>query len=104
VADRKRATARSMDSEEVVDGAGAQRLPAAAAGSMALDGLIHERVRLGNLSAHARKLEDAGYIRCRKSFAGRVPRTDYELTALGRSRLGEYVEHMEALIRMTRES
>ena len=57
----------------------------------------------GNLSAHARKLEDAGYIECRKSFAGRVPRTDYALTSLGKARLKEYVAHMEALIRMTRE-
>jgi DNA-binding HxlR family transcriptional regulator len=97
-------------------------------GPLALDGLIHERVRLGivsalavndrlaftelrqvldttdgNLSAHARKLEDAGYVECRKSFAGRVPRTDYALTALGRERLTEYLEHMEALIRMTRK-
>jgi DNA-binding HxlR family transcriptional regulator len=57
----------------------------------------------GNLSAHARKLEDAGYIECQKSFAGRVPHTEYSLTALGRSRLTEYLAHMEALIRMTRE-
>jgi len=96
---------------------------------MALDGLIHERVRLGivsalsvnqsmaftelrelldttdgNLSAHARKLEDAGYIECHKSFAGRVPRTDYQLTSLGRSRLTDYLAHMEALIRMTRDA
>jgi DNA-binding HxlR family transcriptional regulator len=129
VVDRRRAAARKLDAEEVVDGAGARIFPAADAGPMALDGLIHERMRLGivsalsvsgrlaftelrqlldttdgNLSAHARKLEDAGYIKCRKSFAGRVPRTDYELTPLGRSRLTEYVEHMEALIRMTRES
>ena len=93
-----------------------------------LDGLIHERMRLGivsalsvnpqltftelrdlldttdgNLSAHARKLEDAGYVDCRKSFAGRVPRTEYSLTALGRERLNDYLAHMEALIRMTRE-
>jgi DNA-binding HxlR family transcriptional regulator len=57
----------------------------------------------GNLSAHARKLEDAGYIECRKVFAGRVPRTDYSLTTLGRARLTDYLAHMEALIRMTRE-
>ncbi len=101
----------------------------AVAGSpLALDGLIHERVRLGivsalsvsdrlaftelkkvldttdgNLSAHARKLEDAGYIECHKSFAGRVPHTEYALTALGRSRLTDYLEHMEALIRMTKQ-
>lgn len=104
--------------------------PAASEGpsSLELDGLIHERVRLGivsalsaneslsftelrtllgttdgNLSAHARKLEDAGYLACHKSFAGRVPRTEYRLTALGRNRLREYLAHMEALIRRTRE-
>ena len=96
--------------------------------SLELDGLIHERVRLGivsalsvsenlsftelrsllgttdgNLSAHARRLEDAGYLECRKSFAGRVPRTEYRLTALGRNRLKDYLAHMESLIRKTRE-
>ena len=88
-----------------------------------LDRLIHERVRLGivsalavnerlsfnelkallettdgNLSVHARKLEDAGYVRCMKSFEGRVPRTEYALTRAGRDALKRYVEHMEALI------
>lgn len=92
-----------------------------------LDRLIHERVRLGivsalavnealsfselkallettdgNLSVHARKLEDAGYIRCRKGFEGRIPRTEYSLTAAGRAALERYVEHMEALIRSVR--
>ncbi|MGH7505738.1 MAG: winged helix-turn-helix domain-containing protein, partial [Longimicrobiales bacterium] len=52
----------------------------------------------GNLSVHARKLEDAGYVRCRKSFEGRVPRTEYALTAAGRRALEEYLAHMEALI------
>ena len=99
-----------------------------APGALGLDSMIHGKVRLGilsalavhdgmafselkallnttdgNLSAHARKLEDAGYIECQKSFAGRVPHTEYSLTALGRSRLTEYLAHMEALIRMTRE-
>ena len=107
---------------------GALRNMATPGGPMVLDGLIHERVRLGivsalavsdrlaftelrhvldttdgNLSAHARKLEDAGYIECRKSFAGRVPHTDYALTALGRARLTDYLAHMEALIHRTRE-
>jgi DNA-binding HxlR family transcriptional regulator len=92
-----------------------------------LDRLIHERVRLaivsalavreslafndlkallkttdGNLSVHARKLEDADYIACDKSFEGRVPRTEYRLTALGRRALERYLDHMEALIRATR--
>lgn len=94
-----------------------------------LDDLIHERKRLaivsalaghdwlsfaelkalvetsdGNLSVHARKLEDAGYLDCRKGFAGRVPRTDYRLTALGRQALAGYLDHMEALIRRTRDA
>jgi DNA-binding MarR family transcriptional regulator len=93
-----------------------------------LDRLIHERVRLGivsalavndslsfsdlkalmgatdgNLSVHARKLEDAGYVECHKAFAGRVPKTDYTLTATGRRALERYLSHMEALIRVTRE-
>ncbi|HWA15853.1 MAG TPA: transcriptional regulator [Gemmatimonadales bacterium] len=92
-----------------------------------LDKLIHERVRLaiisalavnttlgftelrdllqttdGNLSVHARKLEDAGYVQCLKSFEGRTPRTEYKITAAGRRALEQYLEHMEALIRMTR--
>jgi len=94
----------------------------------ALDRLIHERMRLGivsslavnerlsfnelkelmqttdgNLSVHARKLEDAGYISCTKSFDGRIPKTDFALTATGRRALERYLDHMEALIRATRE-
>ena len=93
-----------------------------------LDRLIHERTRLaiisalavntsltfselkellgasdGNLSVHARKLEDAGYIACTKSFAGRVPKTEYRLTTIGRRELEKYLNHMEALIQATRE-
>jgi DNA-binding HxlR family transcriptional regulator len=93
-----------------------------------LDRLIHERTRLaiisalavnaslsfnelkellritdGNLSVHARKLEDAGYLGCTKSFAGRLPKTEYRLSPLGRRALEEYLDHMEALIRATRE-
>ena len=91
---------------------------------MALDRLIHERLRLaivsalavhesltftdlrtlldtsdGNVSVHARKLEDAGYVTCTKSFDGRVPRTEYRLTSVGRSALERYLSHMEALIK-----
>jgi DNA-binding MarR family transcriptional regulator len=55
----------------------------------------------GNLSVHARKLEDAGYIGCTKSFADRVPRTEYSITASGRRVLKRYLKHMEALIRAT---
>ena len=94
-----------------------------------LDRLIHERIRLGivsalaanssltfndlkkllrttdgNLSVHARKLEEAGYIACSKSFEGRMPKTEYRLTAAGRKALERYLDHMEALIRATREA
>ena len=93
-----------------------------------LDRLIHERIRLGivsalavnrsltfnelkallkttdgNLSVHARKLEEADYIVCTKSFDGRLPKTQYRLTAAGRRALERYLNHMEALIRATRE-
>ena len=93
-----------------------------------LDRLIHERVRLGivsalavnrsltfnelkamlkttdgNLSVHARKLEEADYIVCTKSFDGRLPKTEYRLAAAGRRALERYLNHMEALIRATRE-
>ncbi len=95
--------------------------------ALALDRVIHERMRLaivsalavnpslsfnelkalldtsdGNLSVHARKLEDAGYVACSKSFEGRLPRTEYRLTAAGRRALEEYLAHMEALIEATR--
>jgi DNA-binding HxlR family transcriptional regulator len=56
----------------------------------------------GNVSVHTRKLEDAGYLSCRKSFEGRMPRTEYALTASGRRALEKYLNHMEALIRATR--
>ena len=94
-----------------------------------LDRLVHERVRLGilsalavsgplalsdlkqalratdgNLSVHARRLEEAGYIECSKSFDGRLPRTEYELTGKGRRALTRYLDHMEALIRATRRA
>ncbi|HEY0375728.1 MAG TPA: transcriptional regulator [Pyrinomonadaceae bacterium] len=56
----------------------------------------------GNLSVHARKLEDAGYISCTKSFEGRTPKTEYKLTRQGRSALEQYLNHMEALIKTMR--
>jgi DNA-binding MarR family transcriptional regulator len=56
----------------------------------------------GNLSVHARKLEEAGYVEVRKSFAGRMPRTDYALTDAGRAALERYLAHMEAVIRAAR--
>lgn len=93
-----------------------------------LDKVIHERLRLaivsvlavndtlsfnelkamlhttdGNLSVHARKLEEAGYVACIKSFEGRIPRTEYRLTGPGRKAFERYLEHMEALIQATRK-
>jgi DNA-binding HxlR family transcriptional regulator len=93
-----------------------------------LDRLIHERMRLGivsalaanesltfnelkkllkttdgNLSVHARKLEEANYIACTKSFEGRMPKTEYRLTEAGRKALEKYLNHMEALIHAMRE-
>ncbi len=92
-----------------------------------LDRLIHDRTRLsilaalaasdslafndvksitgatdGNLSVHARRLEDAGYLTCTKTFAGRTPRTEYRLTAAGRRALEKYLDHMDRLIKATR--
>ncbi len=58
----------------------------------------------GNLSVHARKLEEAGYISCSKFFEGRLPKTEYKLTAAGRSALEDYISHMESLIRQMRNS
>ena len=93
-----------------------------------LDRVIHDRTRLailaalaaseslafnelkeitgttdGNLSVHARRLEDAGYVHCEKSFAGRTPRTEFRLSAAGRRALEKYLDHMDALIRTTRK-
>ncbi|MEN3329832.1 MAG: hypothetical protein V7638_4639 [Acidobacteriota bacterium] len=94
-----------------------------------LDRLIHERLRLGiisalaanesmtfsdlkklmnttdgNLSVHARKLEEAGYISCTKFFEGRLPKTEYKLTTAGRSALEKYLSHMESLIKQMRNT
>jgi DNA-binding HxlR family transcriptional regulator len=98
-----------------------------ASAPLAFDRLIHERLRLaivsalavnrtltfnelkqvlgttdGNLSVHARKLEEAGYVSCTKQFEGRVPKTEYTLTSAGRQALARYLDHMEALIRATK--
>ena len=56
----------------------------------------------GNVSVHTRKLEEAGYLSCKKSFEGRIPKTEYSLTASGRRALEKYLQHMEALIKATR--
>jgi DNA-binding transcriptional ArsR family regulator len=95
--------------------------------AQSLDKIIHERIRLaivsalavnerltfnelkellqatdGNVSVHARKLEDAGYINCKKRFEGRMPKTEYKLTSAGKRALEKYLSHMEALIHATR--
>lgn len=57
----------------------------------------------GNLSVHARKLEEGGYVGCKKSFRGRVPRTEYRITARGRQALERYLDHMESLIQAVRD-
>jgi DNA-binding transcriptional ArsR family regulator len=97
--------------------------------ALELDRLIHERIRLaivsalavndaltfnelktllgtsdGNLSVHARKLEEARYVTCTKGFEGRVPRTEYRISPAGRQALDRYLNHMEALIRAARRT
>jgi DNA-binding HxlR family transcriptional regulator len=104
-----------------------KRTRAASSAAPALDQLIHERMRLGivsalavseklsfnelkallatsdgNLSVHARKLEDGGYVACSKFFEGRTPRTEFRLTAAGRRALERYLDEMEGLIQATR--
>jgi DNA-binding transcriptional ArsR family regulator len=116
----------SRKSFAIKDGPPGERLQVARAAetvSNDLDKVIHERMRLGiisalaanprlsftelkrlldttdgNISVHARKLEDAGYITCEKSFKGRMPLTEYAITADGRKALERYLDHMEALI------
>jgi DNA-binding transcriptional ArsR family regulator len=101
--------------------------PQAAASAVSLDRLIHDRTRLsiisalaasstltftelkqlldlsdGNLSVHARKLEDAGYVTCTKGFEGRLPKTQFSLTEAGHRALRQYLDHMEAIIKHAR--
>lgn len=120
-APKERAAAGEPNAERATRPSRATELPE-------LDRLIHERLRLGivsalaindslsfndlkrllkttdgNLSVHARKLEEANYISCNKFFEGRIPRTEYRLTATGRQALEEYLNQMEQLIRVTRE-
>jgi len=106
----------------------AEKSKATSQASLALDRLIHERIRLGilsalavndtlsfndlkrlmkttdgNLSVHARKLEEAEFVQCTKSLDGRLPKTEYRLTSPGRKALEKYLDHMEALIHATRD-
>ena len=101
--------------------------PTAAAHATSLDRLVHDRTRLaivsalsvnpsltfnelkaltettdGNLSVHARKLEEGGYVTCTKGYEGRLPRTEFRLTDAGRRALTKYLDHMEAIIRHAR--
>lgn len=117
------AQGRQLGAVRAAGGAGAAQQE-----SRALDSLIHHRMRLGivsalaaeesltfnelkallrttdgNLSVHARKLEEAQYVTVTKRFEGRRPRTEYQLTASGRKALQRYLDHMEALIRATRD-
>jgi DNA-binding transcriptional ArsR family regulator len=136
VADRSAASRRRSGEDRAGEAPPAARelraVPGGAAGDeegpLALDRLIHERMRLGivsalavndtltfnelkallkttdgNLSVHARKLEEAEYVECVKRFEGRVPKTEYRLAPAGRRALERYLGHMEALIRATRE-
>jgi len=107
---------------------GKAKLVASGSGLPELDRLIHERIRLGivsalavndsltfndlkdllkttdgNLSVHTRKLEEAGYVACSKSFEGRMPKTEFRLTSSGRKALERYLHHMEAIIQATRK-
>lgn len=128
VAKPQRGRRAPQPEKEPAEGLRTVRGRAPAEGPLALDRLIHERLRLGilsalavnaslsfgdlkklmqttdgNLSVHARKLEEASYVTCTKSFEGRVPKTEYSITAAGRRALERYLDHMEALIRATRE-
>jgi DNA-binding HxlR family transcriptional regulator len=118
----KNALTRSEHTEET------RPIVAPAKSATRIDRIVHERLRLGilsalavnesltfnelkklmetsdgNLSVHARKLEEAGYINCTKGFEGRVPRTEYKITSSGRKALEKYLDHMESLIRATRQ-
>jgi len=127
VADNRSAARKRPAASEPADALRAVGGTPTAGDSLKLDRLIHERLRLaivstlavtpsvsfndlksllgatdGNLSVHARKLEEGGYIQCTKSFEGRIPHTEYALTAKGRAALERYLDHMEGLIRATR--
>jgi DNA-binding MarR family transcriptional regulator len=122
VAKREGSAARAR--REASEGAGLRAVDGDALTPVSLDRVIHQRLRLaivsalavhetltfnelkamldasdGNVSVHARKLEEAGYVACKKGFDGRIPRTEYKLTAAGRRALERYLAHMEALIK-----
>ena len=124
-----RHSTRTQPAESIAPRSPSKRQATSPAEALSLDPVIHERVRLGiisalavnaslsfndlkqlleitdgNLSVHARKLEDAGYVRCSKSFVGRQPRTEFTLTAGGRRALESYLQQMESVIQATRQS
>lgn len=124
VAKRSSAAVAAKTSRPASAGTELKAVDGDASGPLSFDRVIHERVRLaivstlavhemltfnelkamleatdGNLSVHARKLEEAGYVSCKKGYEGRVPRTEYRITAAGRKALERYLSHMEALIR-----
>jgi DNA-binding HxlR family transcriptional regulator len=128
VAEGARARRKAPDPASAKESTMSIDVQAGTANPVALDPIIHVRVRLGivsalavedsltfnelkerldtsdgNLSVHARRLEEAGYVEIRKSFEGRIPRTDYSLTASGRQALERYLDHMEALIERVRD-
>lgn len=127
----KRSAAARVDTPDIsrasVPRRGAQREGGPAARAASLDRLMHDRTRLaivtalsvnpalsftelkgitqttdGNLSVHARKLEDAGYVSCTKGFEGRLPKTEFSLTDAGRRAFKKYLDHMEAIIQHAR--
>jgi DNA-binding MarR family transcriptional regulator len=125
---KKLALNKEQSEEEITKPQSAKIVKAAEKVSNELDKVIHERMRLGiisalaaneslsftelknllnttdgNISVHARKLEDAGYLECLKSFNGRVPLTEYKITTEGKAALGRYLNHMEALIKAIRK-
>lgn len=124
MAKRSSAAVAAKSARPASVGAALKAVDGDASAPLSLDRVIHERVRLaivstlavhamltfnelkamleatdGNLSVHARKLEEAGYVSCKKGYEGRVPRTEYRITAAGRKALERYLSHMEALIR-----
>ena len=126
MAERQRVS--SDDEGEALEPADASGVEPVQRTALDLDRLIHERMRLGivsalavndhlsfndlkkllqttdgNLSVHARKLEEAGYLTCEKYFEGRMPKTEFRLTTPGRRALQRYLDHMEAIIHATRE-
>ena len=128
MARRQPVSADADDEGEALEPADAAASEPVQRTALDLDRLIHERMRLGivsalavndhlsfndlkkllqttdgNLSVHARKLEEAGYVTCEKYFEGRMPKTEYRLTTPGRRALQRYLDHMEAIIHATRE-